>query len=184
MRIKPKYASSQQHTFDNKLTTYLQAIIENEEIPDDDAGHTPGTPKLGLLKVVAQAAFPDSDVFGVKLVNGKVATAYVMVFNQEEEEVNVRIAGGSFYELDGPSDIMSMGASVRNLTSITLDKVIPPGGNTSFQYPFSNNMNPQDLRLILATIVQDTKGNQFQVNAFNGTVSIVEAPISILDPQM
>jgi hypothetical protein len=134
--------------------------------------------------VVAQAAFLDSDVFGVKLVNGEPATAYIMVFNQEEVPVNVRVVGGSLYELDGPSDIMSMGSSVRNLTSITLDREIAPGGNTSFPYHFSNTMNPQSLRLILAAIVQDVNGNQFQVNAFNGTVSIVEAPFNILDPQM
>ena len=47
-----------------------------------------------------------------------------------------------------------------------------------------NEMHPQDLRLALTSIVSDSEGNFFTVNAHNGTVSVVEPETSIFDPHM
>jgi hypothetical protein len=171
--------------FLSQLLTVLQAVIENiEELPDDE-GTTPASgPMMGMLKVMAQASFPDSDVFGVKLVNGRPTTASFHVFNGEEDTVTVRVAGGTLWPLSESIDIINMGAAVRNLTSSVLNVQVPPDSNVTFEYQFQTEMHPQDLRLILAAIVDNSEGTTFQVQAFNGTVSIVEAPISILDPQM
>jgi len=137
---------------------------------------------MGLLKVQATAAFPDSDVFGVKLVNNHATTANFEVTNYEDDEVKLRVIGGSLFSLEDSGD--GPARSIRNLTSQMYDIAIPSGQNISFGYAFSMEMHPQDLRLLLAAVVENKDGVSYQVNAFNGTVSVVEAPISILDPQM
>jgi hypothetical protein len=45
-------------------------------------------------------------------------------------------------------------------------------------------MHPQDLTLNLAAVFQDNLGMLHTYPAFNGTVSVVEAPTSFFDPQM
>jgi hypothetical protein len=139
---------------------------------------------VGMLKVMAQASFPDSDVFGVKLVNGHASTATFQVVNAEEEPVTVRMAGGSLWPADGPIDTTDMSTAIRNLTGSLYNLEVAPNSNVTFNYQFTTEMHPQDLKLMLAAIVENAKGVTFQVDAFNGTVSIVEAPISIFDPQM
>jgi hypothetical protein len=138
----------------------------------------------GLLKVVAQVSFPDSDVFGVKLVNGHPSTATFQLLNSEEDAVTVRVVGGSLWSLEGPPDVSNLSGAVRNLTSVVYNVEVPAKSNITFDYQFSTEMHPQNLRLLLAAIVENTKGVTFQVEGFNGTVSVVEAPISIFDPQM
>jgi len=44
-------------------------------------------------------------------------------------------------------------------------------------------LNPQDLRLNLVAVVEQA-GALYQIQAFNETVSVVEAATSIFDPQM
>jgi hypothetical protein len=133
---------------------------------------------------MAQASFPDSDVFGVKLVHGHATTAHFKVFNEEDNEVKLRVIGGSLWSLDTPADAVGTDGAVRNLTSHMYDIAIPAGENITFDYSFATEMHPQDLKLLLAAIVENKEGLTFQIGAFNGTVSIVEAPISIFDPQM
>jgi translocon-associated protein (TRAP) alpha subunit len=139
---------------------------------------------MGLLKVMAQASFADSDVFGVKLVNGHATTAHFQVINAEDDEVTLRVIGGSLWPLETAPEAVGIDGAVRNLTSHMYNIAIPAGQNITFDYSFATEMHPQDLKLLLAAIVENKEGVTFQIGAFNGTVSIVEAPISILDPQM
>jgi hypothetical protein len=88
----------------------------------------------------------------------------------------VQVVGGSLWDIQ--SDRI-----VRNLTAMPYNVDIPAGQNQSLTYNFATELHPQDLRLFLAAIV--IKGEAgYQIPAFNGTVSIVEAPLSIFDPQM
>lgn len=75
-------------------------------------------------------------------------------------------------------------AIIRNLTSTKYGVDIPAGGQKSLSYSFTTDMNPQDLRLQIVAIIQSQEGLVYQLQAYNGTVSVVEAPISIFDPQM
>lgn len=45
-------------------------------------------------------------------------------------------------------------------------------------------MHPQDLILNLAMVVKTPEGRLVTLTAYNQTISIVEAPTSLLDPQM
>lgn len=73
---------------------------------------------------------------------------------------------------------------VRNLTATRYAIEIPAGQKESISYSFATEMHPQDLRLNLAAILTDSEGKFFTVQAFNGTVSVVEPETSIFDPQM
>jgi hypothetical protein len=137
------------------------------------------------LRVSAEVHFPDSEL-GVKLVNGRATNARITIVNEEEAAVRVRLVGGSLWPLD-VIDIAGKNSNraVRNLTVVPMDApVAGNGGNLTLPYPFGVDMMPTDLRLLLAAIVADEKGQQYQIEAFNGTVSVVDAPISMFDPQM
>jgi len=68
---------------------------------------------------------------------------------------------------------------------VTYKTTIPAGESESIIFNFKTEpLHPQSLQLNLATLVQDGKGTLHTLQAFNETVSVVEAPTSIFDPQM
>lgn len=73
---------------------------------------------------------------------------------------------------------------VRNLTATKYGVEIPPSEKATLPYSFAMDLNPQDLRLQIIAVVQSQDGAVYQVQAFNETVSVIEAPTSILDPQV
>lgn len=112
----------------------------------------------------------------MKLVNGHATQAVLSVHNTEAEAVTVQIVGGSLWDIKAAKQI-------RNLTAIPFNVEVPAGTTQSLSYNFATELHPQDLQLLLAA--QVIKGQTIhQVPAYNGTVSIVEAPVSIFDPQM
>ncbi len=70
------------------------------------------------------------------------------------------------------------------MTAIKYETAIPAGEKRELSYSFVLDMMPQDVRLNIIAVVGNTAGSVFQVLAHNGTASIVEAPTSVLDPQM
>ncbi|KAI5297663.1 hypothetical protein KEM55_004416, partial [Ascosphaera atra] len=129
------------------------------------------------LNVLASTHFPDSEL-GIKLVNGKTLNAEITVSNQEAEEaVFLTLVTGQLSDLE-------TGASVRNLTATRHGAEIAAGQQATVKYPISLDMNPRDLRLQLVAFVATAKQTIYTLKAFDGQVSIVEAPISIFDPQM
>lgn len=128
--------------------------------------------------MTAQAAFPASEIFGVKLVNGHPTQALVTFTNNEASPVTVNFIGGTLSTLDEESTL------VRNLTATRYGVDIPAGERESLSYTFATEMHPQDLRLSLASVISDSEGGFFTVYAHNGTVSVVEPETSIFDPQM
>ena len=143
---------------------------------------SPPTPFMNILAVSASVTFPDAEVFGIKLVNGQPTKALVNVINQEDDSVRVRVIGGSLW----PPEVIDITESqaIRNLTVTAYGIDVPAKTNKTLEYKFTTELHPQDLRLLLATLVEDKKGATFQIESFNGTVSVVEAPFSIFDPQM
>ena len=137
-----------------------------------------GIPKLALA---VSASFPASEIFGIKLVNGHPTQALLSFTNDEPGPINVDFIGGSLWTLDDPGQLSQ---NIRNLTTTRYNVQIPAGGNESLSYTFATEMHPQELRLNLATVVSNSEGTFFTVQAFNGTVSVVEPDTSIFDPQM
>lgn len=117
----------------------------------------------------------------MKLVNGHATQAVLSFANAEPEPVTVRMIGGSLWTLDAPG--APAAHIVRNLTTVPYNVEVPAGTNQSLTFNFAQELHPQDLRLLIAAVVD--KGEQaFQVPVYNSTVTVVEAPVSLLDPQM
>jgi hypothetical protein len=129
--------------------------------------------------------FPDAEIFGVNLVNGRATKSVLDFTNNEAEPIQISLIGGVLATLQPlpPGAHPSM-AIVRNLTSAKYGVEIPAGAQQSLPYTFTTDMNPQDLRLQIVAIVQSQEGLVYQLQAYNSTVSVVEAPTSIFDPQM
>ena len=149
---------------------------------EEELGAPPATPNLA---VSVSASFPQSEVFGVKLVNGHATQALLDFTNHEAEPVNVAIIGGALSTLQplAPGTHPSA-AVVRNLTHTRYDVEIPAGEKQTLPFSFTTDLHPQDLRLNIIAVVASQAGAVYQVQAFNETVSVVEAATSIFDPQM
>jgi hypothetical protein len=161
--------------------SHANKIIQTGELADDATNST--IPHN--LAVLIDVKFPNSEVFGVKLVNGRATRASLDFTNKEPEPVEVTIIGGALVTLDplAPGAHPNTGI-VRNLTSTRYSVTIPAGGKQNVPYSFTMDMNPQELRLQIMAVVQSQEGDIYQIQAFNETVSIVEPPTSIFDPQM
>lgn len=170
------------HPHPLQLFRYSPAYSQVEEIKDDI--EQPAQQQTPNLHVDISTSFPQSEIFGVKLVNGHPTRAVLDVHNQEPEAVQVLIVGGS---LTTPVDVPGapeVPVILRNLTAQRYGVSIPAGERESLTYSFATEMHPQDLRLNLAAVLQSSAGQIYTQQVYNETVSIVEAPISFFDPQM
>ncbi|TKA67601.1 hypothetical protein B0A49_04583 [Cryomyces minteri] len=157
------------------FTTFAQIEVESIEEEIEDPSQTPD------LKVTVSASFPQSEIFGIKLINGHPTQAVLSFTNNELAPVTVGFVGGSLWTPDTPGQPTQI---VRNLTSTRYNVEVPVGQSESLTYSFATELHPQDLRLNLAALVSDAKGSFYAVQAFNETVSVVEAPTSFFDPQI
>lgn len=158
-------------------TTLINCQVQVEEIVKEPLAAS----SLPQLSVAVAASFPNSEIFGVKLVNGHATQAVLSFSNTEPEPVTIRMVGGSLWTVEKPG--APAAHIVRNLTTVPYNVEVPAGTNQSLTFNFAQELHPQDLRLLLAAVVD--KGVQaYQVPIFNSTVTVVEAPVSLLDPQM
>lgn len=135
------------------------------------------------LNVQVNVSFPDAEIFGVKMVNGRPTRALLHVTNNEDTEVNVLVGLGALltpFDVPGAPDPPQV---VRNLTGTKFGTVIPPKTKETLTYAFSTVMHPQDLTLELKTVIARGQ-SMFTLTVFRETVAVVEAPVSIFDPQM
>ena len=137
--------------------------------------------KSANLAVKISTSFPSSEIFGIKLVNGQPTQALLSISNEEPEPVNVVFIGGSLWTsaYGGQSPQI-----IRNLTTTRYNVEIPAGEKDSISYSFTTDLQPQDLKLNLATVITDKEGTAYTFQAFNETVSVVEPDTSLFDPQM
>ncbi|KAI0122971.1 hypothetical protein BJ170DRAFT_642822 [Xylariales sp. AK1849] len=164
------------------LALRVVSVLAQGESPLDDGAGSP--PAVELMADVA-ATFPDADIFGVKLVNGRPTKAVVDVTNHEEGPIQVAFMGGSLYTLQPlPADAPPSAGVLRNLSTVRYEATIPAGEKQSLPFSFVLDMQPQDVVLNMGAVITNSAGSIFQVTVYNETVSIVEAPTSLFDPQI
>jgi len=136
------------------------------------------------IAVNISASFPNSEIFGVKLINGHATQAVVSVANHEPEPVKLLFVGGSLLSPSGVPGAPDPPVIIRNLTATRYDVSIPAGESETLTYSFATEMHPQDLALNLAAVLQNAEGTVYTKQFFNEAISVVEAPTSFFDPQM
>ncbi|KAI1976991.1 hypothetical protein LOZ53_002024 [Ophidiomyces ophidiicola] len=134
--------------------------------------------EMPTINVNVSTTFPNSEVFGVKLVNGLPTNAQLKFINNEPEPVTVSVIGGSLWTLSTPAQ------NVRNLTTSRPGIEVASNSEATIGYDISTELLPQDLALNLAAVVSRKDGLLFTIPAFDGPVSIVEPAMSIFDPQV
>lgn len=160
------------------LLLSLRAIntFASDDIPNEEEIDSPST--TPNIDVTARATFPQSEIFGIKLINGHATQSVLSISNNEAAPITVAAIGGSLWTTASPSQI------VRNLTTVRYNVEIPAGQKESLSYTFVQDLQPADLRLNIAAVVRDQKDHFYTIQAFNETVSIVEPETSLLDPQI
>ncbi|PFH60515.1 hypothetical protein XA68_10829 [Ophiocordyceps unilateralis] len=150
---------------------------------DGDASAPP--PRPAELAADIKTTFPDADILGVRLINGRATKALVEVKNKEDGPIKVAYLAGALVSTKPlPANAPAYQAIVRNLTAVQYNLDIEAGEAKAFPFSFMLDMQPQDVHLQLVAVVTNAKGNLVQVPAHNGTASIVEAPTSFFDPQI
>lgn len=130
-------------------------------------------------------SFPEADIFGVKIINGHPTKAVVDVTNNEENYISVQFITGVLASLkELPEGASPFEGIVRNLTTVSYGAKVAPGEKASLPYSFVVDMMPQDVEARVLAVVSSSEGNIFHVQAGSSTASVVDPPISILDPQM
>ncbi|WYZ38983.1 hypothetical protein EsH8_III_000897 [Colletotrichum jinshuiense] len=155
------------------------AFAAEEEVPVDTDITAP------TLKADIVATFPDADIFGVKIVNGHSTKAFIEFINHEDAPIQVAMVGGTLSSLkELPEDANPSDSIIRNLTAARYDLAIEAGDKKAVPFSFALDAQPQDVLLQLIAVVTNSKGDVFQVQAYNSTAAIVEPPTSIFDPQI
>ncbi|KAI2643527.1 hypothetical protein GGS21DRAFT_486048 [Xylaria nigripes] len=162
----------------------VSVFAQDADVPPvtDETTATPPAPTLNADVV---ATFPEADIFGVKLVNGRPTNAVVDITNNEEEPIQVAFLGG---QLMTPGELApdapAYAGILRNLSSVQYQATIAPGEKQSLPYSFVLDMQPQDVRLHLIGVIMSGSNQIFSIGVYDEVVSIIEAPTSLLDPQI
>ena len=157
--------------------------------PNVQAAEEPLAKAAPELKIDVDTKFPEADIFGLKLINGRPTKAIVEVTNNEDTPVRVSVLGGALVKPQAlPEGVAPSANIVVNLTTVSYesskDALLQPGESRGYPYNFVLDLQPRELRLDLMAIITNSAGQIFQITAHSGTATVVDPPINIFDPQM
>ncbi|KAI3325023.1 hypothetical protein HD806DRAFT_463401 [Xylariaceae sp. AK1471] len=162
----------------------VSVFAQEADVPPVVDAETANVPESKLNAEIV-ATFPEADIFGVKLVNGRPTKAVIDVTNNEDKPIQVAFIGGQLMTPQELSpDAPAYAAILRNLSMVQFQATIPAGEKQSLPYSFVLDMQPQDVRLHLVGVVMGASNEIFSVGVYDDVVSIVEAPTSFFDPQI
>ncbi|KAI1153640.1 hypothetical protein F4825DRAFT_246472 [Nemania diffusa] len=163
----------------------ISVFAQEADVPPVADDETVTNAPEAQLNAEIVATFPEADIFGVKLVNGRPTKAVIDITNNEDEPIQVAFIGG---QLMTPQELSpetpAYAAVLRNLSTVQFQATIPAGEKQSLPYSFVLDMQPQDVRLHLIGVIMGGSNQVFTVGVYDEIVSIVEAPTSFLDPQI
>ncbi|KAF4978696.1 hypothetical protein FZEAL_4965 [Fusarium zealandicum] len=137
------------------------------------------------LAADVSATFPEADIFGVKLVNGRPTKSLIEISNREAGAIQVAFIGGALASTkELPAERPAYERIIRNLTAVPYNLAIEAGEKKELPFSFALDMQPQDVLLELVAVISDSKGTIHQIPVHTASASIVEAPTSFLDPQI
>jgi len=157
------------------------AVAQDASEPGTSPADTP------VLNAEITTSFPEADIFGVKLLNGRPTNALIEIDNREDGPLQVAFVSGSLVSTAAniPEDAPAYQSILRNLTAVQYNVQIPAGERKALPYSLAAlDMQPQDVRMRLVAVVANSGGNIFQVAAFDDVAAVVEAPVSFFDPQI
>jgi hypothetical protein len=141
--------------------------------------------EVANLDADVKTTFPEADIFGVKLVNGRPTKALIEVVNREKEVIQLALVAGALHSTQALSnDAPAYQSILRNLTASQYNLRVEPGETKSVPFAFALDMQPQDVRLQLFAVLMSAQGAIQQVEAYNDSAAVVEPPTSFLDPQI
>ncbi|KKA28354.1 hypothetical protein TD95_000199 [Thielaviopsis punctulata] len=168
--------------FTRSILAALAMSLFGAVVADVDATHDTAaaeTDELPPLPAKLTTSFLGSDAtLGLKLVNGNPTLARIELENLADEALELAFVGGRLTDTHKHDDI------VLNLTATQFGEVIGAGETKAVDFSFALDMNPRDVQLNLIAVIGDTAGRVYQIVAYNSTASIVEPPVSLLDPQI
>jgi len=138
------------------------------------------TPQTRHLDITADVTFLPTPLdlsSKPRLVNGVKNSVNVRVANLEAEPIIVSYIGASL--VDTAKNVV-----VKNFTSMKIGTAVEHGLQLDKIYTFTADMAEQEVNLVIAVVVTTPAHEVVSVQAYNGTVLIVEPEASIFDPQM
>lgn len=162
-----------------------QPSITDLTSQDEPAEAPPVVNAPAELKADVKVTFPDADILGLRLINGKPTRAVVDITNKEDGPISVAFVAGALSNPEVlPEGTPAYQSIVRNLTAVQYNAAIEVGETKSLSYAFAQDLHPQDVRLQILAVVTNDKGGLFQVPAYDAIAAVVEPPTSFFDPQM
>ncbi len=111
------------------------------------------------------------------------------ITNHEDAPIRLSLLAGALVNPQPlPEGTPAYASIVYNLSRASYegvkDSVVEPGQTRGYPYNFALDLQPRDVALEVMAIITNDAGQMFQIGAHSGPASIVEAPTSLLDPQM
>ncbi|VUC34948.1 unnamed protein product [Clonostachys rosea] len=169
--------------FSQSLLALLAAQVFGAAAQADAKPSAPAEP--ATLNAKIQTSFPDSDILGVKILNGRPTNALIDIENQEAGPIIVSFVTGNVKHTKPlPAEAPAYQSILHNITAVQYSTKIEAGEKKALPFSFALDKQPQDVIVQLTAIVSNSDGDVVPVVVFDDKASIVEAPVSFFDPQI
>ncbi|KAK9450572.1 uncharacterized protein V1518DRAFT_414179 [Limtongia smithiae] len=160
------------------LAAFAGLVLAKDEAVDDIPA-----PTFPITATFLGADNADPGALPV-LRNTFTATLELEITNPEPADAVVQVVGGALYSL-AKDGVTPAPTPLENITAVRVGPVVltPGGGAQVIPYSFTLDREPKDYFLRIGVLVE-YDGALVQALAYNGTVVLVDPPLSFFDPQL